>query len=568
MKFKLHFTRPQLRLLAVKLAYSPLPAVTLAASLVMADFQVNITTNYPSTLVVPLIEAVLIGTIPYLIFRKLLHSRLAVTLASLIAVPMFYDYEPRIAVFGPILKAILPIADDLIINLLFIILVLGVCGLLGWLANWAAPRLKLNSLKTAQFLIIIVVVMASYSAVALGIQLIALHPQMKALASPIVAQTVKPVATKPDIYYLVLEDYASNPTLKSMYNYDNSPFLDFLSNNGFTVNNAAHSNYPYTEDSIPSTLQMNYLTNVTAAFKAATPTELPMRSIFDNPPIVQTLKKLGYKYLHVGSWWTETRSIPSADVNYDKLFKLQAFGMNRTMSEFESAELTKSVFGRWLSHGLVINKVPIITMSTFTIHSLTDYQMSTLNSIAKAPQQGGRFIFGHIISPHMPFVYNPDGSTPLYSQWEDDIGATVETKYVNQMRYTNQQIQGLIDTIKKNAKQPPIIIIQSDEGPHPRELPDETETYDLTKLSDAKLQQKYGVLAAYDLPGASAQELQSLDSPVNTFRVILDHYFGYSLGTLPDCSFAIKPATKLYSFVNITPRLNPAADSSCAKIHQ
>ena len=113
-----------------------------------------------------------------------------------------------------------------------------------------------------------------------------------------------------------------------------------------------------------------------------------------------------------------------------------------------------------------------------------------------------------------------------------------------------------------------MIIIQSDEGPHPREMGiSEPDDFDLTKLTDTKLQQKYGILAAYDLPGATPEEIAHLDSPVNTFRVMLDHYFGYTLENLPDCSYAMEQV-KPFDFTDITIRLKGTEDPRCAQIHQ
>jgi hypothetical protein len=44
-------------------------------------------------------------------------------------------------------------------------------------------------------------------------------------------------------------------------------------------------------------------------------------------------------------------------------------------------------------------------------------------------------------------------------------------------------------------------------------------------------------LNAIRLPGAAPELLYPAMSPVNTFRVILNQYFGTSLGLLPDRSY-------------------------------
>jgi len=64
----------------------------------------------------------------------------------------------------------------------------------------------------------------------------------------------------PDIYYIILDRYASASTLKDVYDYDNSEFLDYLSNKGFYVANESISNYIKTPSSLASSLNMESLT--------------------------------------------------------------------------------------------------------------------------------------------------------------------------------------------------------------------------------------------------------------------------------------------------------------------
>ena len=47
--------------------------------------------------------------------------------------------------------------------------------------------------------------------------------------------TASPPAHRPDVYYIVLEEYGGANTLQDTFGYDNSPFLNFLSSKGFYV---------------------------------------------------------------------------------------------------------------------------------------------------------------------------------------------------------------------------------------------------------------------------------------------------------------------------------------------
>ena len=63
----------------------------------------------------------------------------------------------------------------------------------------------------------------------------------------------------PDIYYIIMDEYAPLRTLESFYDYDNSDFIKFLEEKGFYVTKNSHSNYAQSATSISSALNMKYL---------------------------------------------------------------------------------------------------------------------------------------------------------------------------------------------------------------------------------------------------------------------------------------------------------------------
>ena len=63
----------------------------------------------------------------------------------------------------------------------------------------------------------------------------------------------------PDIYYIILDEYAGADSLEKNFNFDNIEFISALSKRGFFMPSNSYSNYPYTLLSIPSILNMQYL---------------------------------------------------------------------------------------------------------------------------------------------------------------------------------------------------------------------------------------------------------------------------------------------------------------------
>ena len=63
----------------------------------------------------------------------------------------------------------------------------------------------------------------------------------------------------PNVYLILLDAYSGNTLLEKDFGFDNSEFYKKLRDRGFVVQEKSFSNYPNTELSMPSILNMNYL---------------------------------------------------------------------------------------------------------------------------------------------------------------------------------------------------------------------------------------------------------------------------------------------------------------------
>src|SRR5690349_7474991 len=64
---------------------------------------------------------------------------------------------------------------------------------------------------------------------------------------------------RPDIYYIILDAYGRADVLQSLMGYDNHDFLNALRQRGFYVADCSQANYAYTEFSLTSSLNYDYL---------------------------------------------------------------------------------------------------------------------------------------------------------------------------------------------------------------------------------------------------------------------------------------------------------------------
>lgn len=311
-------------------------------------------------------------------------------------------------------------------------------------------------------------------------------------------------ANAPDVYYIILDAYGRADVLRDHLGFDNSAFINDLQSRGFYVANCSQSNYGFTEYSLSSSLNYDYLdvlggTNNNA--RIALIKHGAVRSFFES---------LGYQIIAFPTGWASTEW-KDADVFYD-------YGDSfTTLSEFEK---------------LFIDTTLLRVPSDYTRSNAQDADkrdarrmrvLSALDKLKTIPEKPGhKFVFAHLVIPHPPYSFGPNGEWVSFND-----GAPVAERakaYANQALFINREILKVVDALIGESKVPPIIVIQGDHGPLP----------DLSFNGPEKMP----ILNAYYLPGAQAQKkLYSTITPVNTFRIILDSYFHQDLPMLKDVSY-------------------------------
>ena len=325
---------------------------------------------------------------------------------------------------------------------------------------------------------------------------------------------IKPL---PDVYYIVLDSHTRSDALMEDFQLDNSPYLNELRDMGFYIADCSRSNYEYTQGSIVSALNMDYLINLTPYVK-----ELGSKDIWillKQSRVRQLLENVGYKTVAFDTGYEWSR-LEDADV-YLSLGS-DSYAMQK-VNPFE-AMLIKSTALLILSdsQNQILRSQFQEVNFPYSFHVNTEnFILEQLPEIAKDPDP--TFSFVHLLIPHVPFVYTPDGSVvsdPLFYNgklsWPGDDQHRV-LGYSNQVQFIDRKIVEIVKTILEQSKTPPIIVIHADHG-----------------LLGAN---RYEILNAYYLPEDGAKSLYPSITPVNSFRIIFDNYFGGTYSLLPDVSY-------------------------------
>ena len=339
-----------------------------------------------------------------------------------------------------------------------------------------------------------------------------------------------------DIYYIILDRYARADILKNVYGYDNSEFIYFLKSKGFHVASESNANYPRTSLSLTSSLNMEYINYLCDIVGKDSKNAKPLCDLLSNHKLGNTLKSLGYKYIHLGSYHVLTKYCKIADVNLNK-FMIPEFTMTfyKTTMLYPVGE-KMDLMGEYMSP-----------------RSNILYIFKKLSSISD--MQEPVFVFAHIMLPHLPYIFDRNGNPLTYIQRNTK---SINEMYVDQLIYTNNKVMGLIDTLLMKSTLKPIIVLQSDEGPFPswyQEITDRYKEFKYRKVSNEELRQKMSILNAYYLPEIDTGVFSPSITPVNSFRVIFNHFFNAQLPLLPDKNYAIEDEDHPYRMFEVTDRL-------------
>lgn len=301
---------------------------------------------------------------------------------------------------------------------------------------------------------------------------------------------------RPDIYYIVLDEYASSETMKKIFNYDNSSFEDSLRERGFLISKESRTRFSRTLQCLATVFNMEYWTKEKNQFQ-----------LMRYNTVASYIKKFGYRIINLPAHF-RLRFALSDKVYY---YKLEMHSI--ICKDFYMMIMKKSIL-RFLHDSL-------IESSNFT-HIFRNSVLYDLEKLAQIPiSKEPQFIYAHINCPHEPYVFNSNGG---FIERRNYYNLRDKIYYIGQYQYINKRILNVIDTIMSRSGKKPVIILQSDHGIR-------GNTGGPVQLDVGKEWQR--IFNAMYLPNIHIDSLDESFAPVNTFRFIFNHYFNQSFPLLP-----------------------------------
>lgn len=473
----------------------------------------------------PLLASLLFGGLVLGIFELLLHNWQRAALVSSIVLLLILSYGQ---VYGAVrsitIAGLTPFSHSSTGAAWGLLLILGMVWATRWLKEPSSWTPWLNLVGALLLIYPIFTIVANSSLKSPGT---ALAPRSaRAHASDL---------SRPDVYYIILDSYARQDALREEYGFDNSAFIDGLKARGFYVAECSQSNYARTELSLTSSLNYDYLPLPgTDASNLMPPDALlhgKVRTFFEDQGYETVAFPTGFRWIE----WSD------ADI------------YARTPARFNELSDFETLFAETTALRIPLDLGMISAVSASPNERARERTLNVLKTLKRVPEYpGSYFVYAHIVSPHAPFVFDADGNpvdsassrvttdegysshvaAPPTRALEPDSGPT-DTKaarmsnndqrfgYAGQADFIGKQILEVVDVLLQRSEVPPIIVIQGDHG-----------------APTLNKEERMRNLNAYYLPGMNAgQVLYPAITPVNTFRVILNTYFGQDLPLLEDESF-------------------------------
>jgi len=343
--------------------------------------------------------------------------------------------------------------------------------------------------------------------------------------SEISVPTAPQSSPRPDIYYLLVDGLGQPMFIEENYPLPKSQYSDVLTERGFQVLRRSFANYPQTALSTAATMNIGYMDDILDIDDPKSKDRRVLTEVIGNSRVVRAFKKLGYKIIDYPSGYPLTYQA-LADQRH-KPFLNPSF--------FEYYLLEDSVLPLMLP---LLGRGPSdvsYAMRRGRLNFIFDQLPNARDGI---DHQDPIFAYTHILAPHPPFVFGPqgqalqsrnsfgfaDGDHWLLMHGKHDT--SYRQRYSDQATWVMQRLATTIDEILTSSPHPKIIIVQGDHGPGSGLNWEKPQNTDHTE--------RMGIFNAWYVSDGHQLPLYEGMTAINTFPLLFNTIFGANLQRMPD----------------------------------
>ncbi len=314
---------------------------------------------------------------------------------------------------------------------------------------------------------------------------------------------------KPNVYFLLFDEYAGYKSLQDSFGYANDGLYAFLRQQQFREL-PVFSNYDFTPFSMSSVVNMQY---VPENYNRQLLSQADVQHRFGeirNGQVFSIFKSMGYQVKNYSIF--DIKDHPALS-GANGLFPIHA------------ALLTNKIFHKRLLKDIgwwfVTGKFQLPFLKKYVLYHDDEYNRQVEARLAAAAAEktnDPRFCYAHFFLPHGQYFRDSSGAFNTPAQISD-LGN--KSLYISYLAYTNSVIKKLVDRI--TASDPSaLLIIMSDHGFYDYQVRGGYHPYN------------YDNICFWRYPAASSDSADLPRSNVNVFRYIFNKAYGQHLPYLQD----------------------------------
>lgn len=336
----------------------------------------------------------------------------------------------------------------------------------------------------------------------------------KNIPVPAVDFDLAKVTEKPNVYFLLFDEYAGYKSLKDSFAFSNDSLYDFLRQKEFKEL-PVFSNYDYTPFSMSSILNMQY---VDSNYDHTLLTQPDIQARFGeirNAAVFSIFRSMGY------------------DIGNYSIFDIKgkpALSGSNPLFPIHSILLTHKMFHKRVMKDLgwwfLTGKLELRYIKEKFIYRNDAYNKKAEEMILQAAAKRSvtpRFSYGHFFLPHGMYFRDSTGAFNSHDQMPDLFNKSL---YLSYLKYTNSVIKKLVGKIVESDPGA-IIIVMSDHGFYNYNSPGDDDPYN------------YDNFCFVRFPGRNYQSYKDKWSTVNFFRYVFNCAYGQNLPYLKDSTIYV-----------------------------
>jgi hypothetical protein len=332
-----------------------------------------------------------------------------------------------------------------------------------------------------------------------------------AIQSPLPKNNVKP-----DIFFIVFDEYSSTVNLNRYFNYNNTGIDSILRSHHFYLASNAHSNYNATPFSLATTFNMDLFDLPLERSKAGPKLFLQGWTSVKQSALTDLLENNGYTICNYGLCDLGNNRMQTADFSED--YQTRLLFEETLWGRIEKDILWNAAAGHIPLAGTYFNWRLKRWENAFLTRNMKNLQL-TVDALNKQEDRP-KFVFSHIMMPHGPYFLDRNGNRMTHAL-HPDPDTSARLSYLEQIMYSNKWIAKMAAGAGRQSARPTVVIIEGDHGYRDGTNNMPRESYFMN-------------LNTYYFSDGDYSMLYDSISPVNSFRVVLNKYFKTNLPLVKD----------------------------------